>query len=94
MATSTTNIQKILELTGKIRPILAGNPAPVQGAVLADLLALWLAGHAAPDNDGATEILRERVLEAHLKTVRELIPVNYQMYVKRRRMQRKRKGET
>jgi hypothetical protein len=52
----------------KIRPILAGLAAEVQGAVLADLLAIWLAGHN-PE-------LREDMLVMHLGMVRKLLTVN------------------
>ena len=37
--------REIYELIERIRPILAGHPPEVQGAVLADLNALWLCGH-------------------------------------------------
>lgn len=55
-------------LVERIRPILAGNHPAVQGAVLADLLAIWLAGHPAE--------LRHELLTMHDATVRKLIPVN------------------
>jgi Lar family restriction alleviation protein len=42
--------------------------AYVQGAVLADLLATWLAGHP--------NFVRESILSLHIKVVRELVPVN------------------
>lgn len=51
-----------------IRPMLAGRDPSVQGAAMADLLAMWLAGHAPA--------LREELLDEHLKVVRELIVVN------------------
>jgi hypothetical protein len=65
-------------LTGRIREMLAGKPAAMQGAILADLLAMWLAGHVEdPDNEG----LRELVLAAHIEAVRALIPVNFKLFV-------------
>jgi hypothetical protein len=54
-------------LVEAIRPILAGQPVDVQGAVLLELLAMFIAGHA-PD-------LREEILALHIKVVRELVPV-------------------
>lgn len=51
-----------------IKPLLTGHPPPLQGAILADLLALYLAGHA-PD-------LREDILQITINTIRRLIPVN------------------
>jgi hypothetical protein len=47
----------ITKLVGQIRPILAGHPAQVQGAVLADLTGTWLAGHRS--RSGNAKALRE-----------------------------------
>jgi uncharacterized membrane protein YvbJ len=70
-----------MKLTQKIREMLAGKPPEVTGAVLADLLAMWLAGHVGPSEDEPVEGYREVVLMAHLEAVRALIPVNYKLYV-------------
>jgi hypothetical protein len=51
-----------------IHPLLAGLHPAVQGAALADLLATWLAGFE-PD-------VREALLDNHIHTVRELVPIN------------------
>jgi hypothetical protein len=64
-----------LELLSRIGPILAGRPPQVQGAVLADLFATWLAGHFAETPEQTAE-LREVLLEQHLDLVRKLIPLN------------------
>jgi hypothetical protein len=56
----------------KIIPLLAGQHPTVQGGVLADLMAIYLAGH---QGEGA-EALREELLALHVATVRQLIPVN------------------
>ena len=61
-------VEQVIELVAKIRPILAGNPPWIVGAVLADLLSIFLAGHREP--------MREGLIEEHLKTVRGLIPIN------------------
>ena len=58
----------VTEIVERIRPILGGHHAAVQGAVVADLLAIWLAGHQAD--------LREALLDKHIDTVRELVPAN------------------
>ena len=71
----------VFALTKAIRPLLAGKPAQVQGAVLADLLALWLAGHVMRGDPKATEAMREEALDMHLKAVRALIDINYKMSV-------------
>ena len=55
------------------------NVPQIQGAALADLLAMWLAGHVDRDDPGGknSDRMREAVLEAHLIAVRALVPVNY-----------------
>jgi hypothetical protein len=60
-------------LCERISPLLAGHAPEVQGAVLAELLALFLAGHQGPAE------LREEILRMHLDCVRALIPVFDQM---------------
>jgi len=57
-----------LELARKLRPALAGESGGVQGAALAELLSIWLAGHP-PE-------LRERLLTMHIDHVRQLVPEN------------------
>lgn len=59
----------------KICPLLAGHPPEIQSAVLADLLAMFLAGHQGAD----APALREEILRLHIATVRDLIPVNERM---------------
>jgi hypothetical protein len=58
----------VRELVERMRPILAGHHPAAQGAALADMLAMWLAGHEAS--------LREPLLNAHVVAVRRLVPVN------------------
>jgi hypothetical protein len=60
-----------LQIVERIKPILAGQPPTVQGAVLADLLSLWLAGHFLMGN-----AVIESVLETHIQAVRQLLPVS------------------
>jgi hypothetical protein len=69
------NAEQVARIVEAIRPLLAGKPPPVQGAALADLLAIWLAGHFA-DTTGDTTRLRETLLKEHVKAVRALIPEN------------------
>jgi hypothetical protein len=54
----------------KIQPLLSGLGPAVQGAVLAELFALWLAGHMGPN----APQYREFLIEQWLETVRRLIP--------------------
>jgi hypothetical protein len=69
--------KEVEELMAAIRPLLAGKSAAVQGAVLADLLSLWLAGHVVADDPKATKRIRENLLELHLEAMWRLVEVNY-----------------
>jgi hypothetical protein len=70
-----------MALVKKIRPLLAGKDPSVQGAVLADLLAMWLAGHVQLGDPEATKRIREQALETHIVGVKTLIDINYKMSV-------------
>jgi hypothetical protein len=49
----------------QIKPLLAGKHPGVQGVVLCDLLAMWLAGHPLDIEDA--------LIEAHLRNARQLV---------------------
>jgi hypothetical protein len=72
---------EVFALVSAIRPLLSGKPAQVQGAVLADLLAMWLAGHVHLGDPEATKRARELMLEMHIVGVKALIDINYEMTV-------------
>jgi hypothetical protein len=55
------------EIVAAIRPLLAGRPPAVQGLVVVELAATWIAGHA--------EDIRAQILEMELQSIRELVPV-------------------
>lgn len=57
---------EVRKVVNRIKPLLAGRQPEVQGAILADLLSLWLAGHHPRE-------LREQLLTMHIEKVRELI---------------------
>ena len=63
------------KLFDAVKPLLAGKDAQVQGAALADLIAIWLAGHAS-EGPEATRAVREELLALHILTVRQLIYIN------------------
>jgi hypothetical protein len=71
-------------LVKAIMPLLKGRASEVQGAALADLLAIWLAGHINADDPENSDAVREVILEFHLEAVRSLIPVNFKQYVEPR----------
>jgi hypothetical protein len=69
-------VDQVKTLIDRISPILHGQDRQVQGAVLADLLARWLAGHCVPDDRFQTILMRGRILHQHMKIVRDLTKVN------------------
>ena len=71
-----SDVQRIYDLVAAIRPLLAGEAPHVQGAVLADLVAMWLAGHVVMDSHGKTRRLRADLLRGHVAVVRELTHEN------------------
>lgn len=60
-----------------IAPLLCGLPAEIQAAVLADLFAIWLAGHQGKKPE--IDEFRERAIQDWCGTVRDLVPVNEQI---------------
>jgi len=61
-------VDKANELVRQIGPLLAGRGPQVQGAALADLVAMYFAGH--------NPSIRDEVMELWLATMRSLIPLN------------------
>lgn len=57
-----------LTLSQRIKPLLAGHPQMIQGATLADLVSIFIAGHR-PD-------LREDALNHFIEVMRKLVPVS------------------
>jgi hypothetical protein len=67
--------QQVIGLANQIKPLLAGRPPEVQGAVLAELLATWVAGHVDPTNRERTADMRTALLAQHLTFVEQLVTV-------------------
>lgn len=65
---------EVQELAERIYALLAGRSPQVQGAILADLLATFLAGHFR----GGTAFM-DAILNLHVEHVRKLIPVNIEI---------------
>lgn len=63
--------RKVDRLVKRIMPLLAGKGPEIQGGALADLVAIFIAGH----HPG----LRDEVLQMHIDLVRQLVPVNLGM---------------
>lgn len=68
--------QEVEALVQRMRPLLAGRASQVQGAALADLLAIFVAGHIIKGDPGKTQAMRERLLTLHIDVVRQLVDVN------------------
>lgn len=66
----------VIPIVERARAVLAGHPAHIQGAVLADLLATWLGGHIIDGGPAETDALRDRLLAQHVGVVRQLVPIN------------------
>jgi len=68
--------EAITAVVEQIKPLLANRQPEFQGAVLLDLLAIWLAGHYVAGDPDATRKLRAEMLEAHLVMLDDLVAVN------------------
>lgn len=69
------------ELIEAIRPMLADKGAEVQGCVLAELVATWVAGHVALGDPKTTKMVHEQVLQMHVVAVEALVDINYKTSV-------------
>jgi hypothetical protein len=58
-------LQDVLHLSERLKAELADKPPYVQGAALADMLAIWLASHPAD--------LHEDLMRKHIAAVRALL---------------------
>lgn len=67
-----TTIDEVLNVVMQIRPLLAGKAPELQGAVIADLLSFFVAGHHPS--------VRDEQLDLIISTVRDLIPINEAAY--------------
>jgi hypothetical protein len=57
----------VYDLTNSIKPLLAGKSPDVIGAVLGDLVSLFVVGHHPS--------VREQILTLHIDMVRDLMPI-------------------
>lgn len=63
-------VDKLDEMMEAVKPIFEGVQPNIQGAVLGNLVALWLGGHYIA-GDAAIEYL----LDMHIKQIRALVPI-------------------
>jgi hypothetical protein len=66
----------VCRLVEEVRPILAGHSPEVIGAALADLVAIWLAGHVVAGDIEATDRRRGELMLMHAQAVRHLTAIN------------------
>jgi hypothetical protein len=71
-----SDVEAIVALVERIRPLLAGRNPDIVGAALADLLATWLACFRVPGDPKATTEAREHMLQMHIECMRPLIAIN------------------
>jgi hypothetical protein len=72
----TVRPEEVLAVVDRIKPLLRGQQPELQGAVLAELLSIWLAGHVVRGDAQATQQLRAELLAKHCSVVRQLTEVN------------------
>ena len=60
-----------IQLADSIKPLLANQESEMAGAALAELVALWAAGHVVFGDASETERLRQTLLDDWVSTVRE-----------------------
>lgn len=61
---------EVQEVVAQCAECLHGRDPEIQGAALADLVSMWVAGHFGPEG------FREQLIEEHVDTVRRLLPIN------------------
>jgi hypothetical protein len=76
LVVETMSVREIEIVVERIKPLLSGRPPETQGAILADLLAIWLAGHHIAGDVEATRTLRADILAAHLQLLPQLVEIN------------------
>jgi hypothetical protein len=79
----TIPIDEVAERAIAMHKYVAGLPPEYQSAVIAHLLATWIAGHQG-DDKAALAKFREELLTGHIKLVRDLIPMEDARLAKRK----------
>jgi hypothetical protein len=67
------DVKLAAELARQVFPILAGRPSAIQGAVLCECLATWIAGFGCDLPTDERDKLRDGLLLMHLKYVRQML---------------------
>ena len=85
MSTAQEDADEALAIVERIRPILAGRGPEIQGAVMVELLSMYLAGYYMAGQAGI-----DLVLDHTIKTVRQMVPVNVEILKEQRHAPRPR----
>lgn len=72
--TTDEQVHAVEAIYEKVRPLFAGQAPMVVGAVLAELLATWLASHTCGE-PGPNKKYRDELIRLHIAKVRQLIPI-------------------
>jgi hypothetical protein len=81
-------IKRVVDIVEQIGPLLSGQGPGVQGAVLADLTAMWLASHIVPGDEPASLNARRQIFQVHVEHIWELVRVNEIEVLRRLREER------
>lgn len=66
--TTEQDVAKVGEIVNSIRPLLGGQGAHIQGAVIADIVSIFIAAHAPH--------LRKTMMDGIVKTAMKMVPMN------------------
>lgn len=66
-------LHQVESVAAKMAPFLAGLSSHMQGAILAELTATWLAGHIIAGSPHGSRALRECLFTAYTEAVRDLL---------------------
>jgi hypothetical protein len=75
MSSAAEDAVKAAALAKRCYPLFAGQGPDVQGAALAELVALHIACHVVQGDEVQTAQMREVMLELFVGTVKKLVPV-------------------
>ena len=75
---TSDEVDKLWQVSKQIEPLLAGLGWRLQGAVLANLVSLWLAGVYDERGRAATEELRQLAFAEWTQITKDLVPMSEQ----------------
>jgi hypothetical protein len=78
MTSPMPTTQEVVELSKKMKPLfqlLAHQHPAVQGGVLADMVATWLAGHFVENSVAETRRLRAEMFTDLIVNIERLVPI-------------------